>query len=260
MKLSDFGILFSLIFICVTLSSDIKQDIISEVSTQQIAYNNAIDTAVDDSLFMLVEADDGRDLLINTDKAVDTFFRSIGINLEGDCSKVHTAKLKEYVPVMVFLLNDGYYLYYHNISIQNGVLFDTFARSSKKYYEYNDEIYKYRFQLDEKVSIYENGNKYVGEETRLADVYKDSLLANERYEEIKHQIITDIITEDMKIYCEKYDKDMEFSFPYASDTNWTRSIKDVGMLVVFSGYPYSISSMGEFSKVAFGGARIWKKN
>lgn len=259
MKLSDFGIIFSLIFICVSLSSDIKQDIIKEVSKEQIKYNNAIDTAVDDALFMLVEADDGRELLINTDKAMETFFRSIGVNLTGDCSKVHIDKMREYVPVMVFLLNDGYYVYYHDISKDNGVLVDNFKCSEKKFYVYTDKKYEYRFQLNERISIILDGNKYVGEEKVFAELYKDSILSNVNYQNVKHQIITDIIVEDMQLYCKDYYKDMEFSFPYGSDTNWTRDIKDVGMLVVFSGYPYSVSSMGEFSKFAFGGARLWKE-
>ena len=265
MKLTNFGLIFTIIFICISVSSDINITLTDKVSKEQIQYNNALDNAISDALFMLAESDDGREVAINTDRAVDMFFSSLSINLMGEYSDILKKQLEEYIPVIVFPLNEGVIIYYHNIREQEGILVDEFISTSLIPYRYEMDGYIYDFCLNDKIIVYHNKDEYEGKEKDVKDIYEDSLLADEQYQEIKNQIIIDTITRSLKEYTNKEyvlkgNIEWEFTLPYSDNDMWTRTIKDAGMLVVFVGYPYSDTSMGYYSKFAFGGARIWKEN
>lgn len=265
MKLTDFGIIFAIIFICFSTITDAKMQIVSQVAAEQIKYNNAVDSALSDALFMLVEADNGKIISVDSDKAVDTFFTSLCINLGMTVSENNKEKIKEYIPVIIFVLNDGFVVYHHEFDNYDNEVTDSFVKSEEKPFIYNDGEYTYYFKLDNTVTLCTENDYFEGYADDLGIVYRDSILSDsQKYISIRTQTIIDNITNALKEYTSEVytihgNENWNFYIPYEQDDLWNRTINDISMITVFSGYPYSDSSRGYFSKFAFGGARIWKK-
>lgn len=260
MKITNFTLIFALVLMCYSLRLDSKTKMLGDISQEQIKYNNAIDSAVNDALFMLVQRDDGKNITIDDENAKYVFFNSLCINLGISNNEVNRKKLEQYIPIMIFILNDGYYVYHHAYKENQ----DIFVKSEKKLFYYKDDKYEYYLRLNDELVIMDKGEKIEGYYEDIGMVYTDSAASDsERFLSLKKQIIIDSIVEDLEKYTsdEYYlnnNSNWHFSIPY-EDYEWNRTIEDIGMLTVFAGYPYSNSSLGCYSKFAFGGARIWKK-
>lgn len=265
MKLTDFGLIFVLIFICLSTVTDSKMQINAAVSIEQMKYNNALDSALSDALYLLVEKDDGNEITYNTTKAIDTFFSSLCINLGMNISDDNKEKIKEYIPVMIFVLNDGFIILHHEYVQEDTGLVDKFVCSRKTSFLSKDEKYFYLFELDDMVTIVNKEGAVRGRAQDIAKLYPDSLMKDmEEYNREKNRVIIDCITGSLKKYTSNEyikngNQNWNFYIPYNEDDIWNRTIKNIGLIAVFSGYPYSDTSLGYYSKFAFGGARIWKK-
>lgn len=265
MRHTDLGLVFIIIFICFSTVTDSRMVITSDVGREQIKYNNAIDTAVSDSLYMLVEYDDGQEISFNPDNAIRSFFSSLCINLGMNYCTQNMESLKEYIPVMIFVLSDGYIVYHHEYTYDGNKVTDSFVKSEKKYFRYEDDKYSYCFELGDNVVINDGLQTLKGNYNDIAKIYTDSLAADEeQYRQVHDRIIIDSLTDELKMYTSKEYLDngngnWSFNIPYGSDDVWNRTVSDISLIAVFAGYPYSDTSLGYYNKFAFGGARIWKK-
>lgn len=265
MKLTDFGIIFAGILISLIAICGSAITLNDSVSREQIAYNNAIDTAVDDSLFMLVEKDDGDSISVDTDKAVDVFFDSLCLNLSDVDVSFSKEIMKHYIPVIVFALNEGVVAYYHTDNGQDGEYEDAFVRGVISPYRYKTDDMTIDFFLDGKVKLILEDDLIIGDPQEVGNMYDISCLEDEEeYNHMRSRIIIDSVTDMLSTYStgqykEQFNKNWEFDIPLESDTIFNRTIEDISMYVMFSGMPYSNTSLGYYNKFAFGGARIWKK-
>lgn len=264
MKLTDIGVIFVAVFICFNVVTDIRMNMTSKVSNEQIKYNNAIDTAVNDGMFMLVESDDGRKISMDTDKAVDVFLKSLAVNMGLDLTQYNKERFMEYIPVIAFALDDGVVIYHHDVVDDNGNKKDKFVKEALIPYRRVQDDLLAEYCLGDNLTIYSVNDYITGKRDELKEIYNIPFLNDEDFESKKSQTIVDTITDNLKKYSStdyftnKVD-DYSYFIPYENDGIWSRTVHDISMFVMFSGYPYSDDSLGYYSKFAFGGARLWKK-
>lgn len=268
MKLSDLGIIFSCVFLCFAIIWGINTVQLNCISNLNIRYNQAVDNAVTDALYMFVELDDGENLQYNIEESKEQFFRTLGINLnmniglEGD-------RLEEYVPILCYLLPEGFYIYHNEYN------FDKSNKSVREYtvselYNYyrEDKDYEYCFMLSDEIWIRDKKTMeiYQGKPEELSNYCNIDFLNNRKeYETIKKTVIVESIVEQLKKYANKYNLhgkefgiEYEFNIPDMNDGIWVRTIEEPGILAFVQGMPYG-GNLGYFNKIAFGGARLYKK-
>ncbi|BCN32385.1 hypothetical protein [Anaeromicropila herbilytica] len=57
---------------------------------------------------------------------------------------------------------------------------------------------------------------------------------------------------------EHYGITYQFALPYIEKEEWYRTIDDIGLFVVFQGYPYGLNTGDVFNQYSYAGARIRK--
>lgn len=264
MKFTDFTILFSCILLCFILAADINTNELQALAKLQIQYNNRLDNAVQDSIEGAVELDSGRQIFINKQEVVDRFFESLSIQFGVLDKKDLVSQLKGYVPVILFVEQEGYFLYCRED--KNGILEEKFSTKipflleREKYtiqFTLGDYIYYWNKQLNKRIE----GNYY---DINFALFCPE--LEQEVFEIYRRRTIIDTLTqavnqaikEHNKI-AEQYGIDYVFSLPVIEKELWYRTIDDVSLLVLFQGYPYGNGITGFYNRVALGGARLTKE-
>ena len=268
MKLTNFGIIFACIFLCFATIWGIRVASINSMSFLNIRYNQAVDNAVTDALHMFVELDDGESLKYNIDEAKEQFFRTLGINLNVN-SELERNRLEEYVPVLCFLLPEGFYVYHNSYSKNKD---DKWERSYEvsEFYNYytEDQYYEYCFTLTDEIWVKnkETLEVFQGKPREISDYCGASFLKDEKaLENIRKETVVKSVIDKIEYYAnehnlngKEYGISYECNIPEISDATWVRTIENPGIMALVQGMPYG-NDKGYFSKVAFGGARIYKK-
>lgn len=268
MKITNYAILFAVIFICLSLPRSIKTDHIQTMVKKQKEYNQALDASVQDAVFNLVEMDSAQKVQLNKDEAVQRFFKSLYSNF-GILQDVYKQEqLKIYVPVILITDEDGYYIYYSHFEEKDGspVLYQNWTE--KKAYSYEDERYVYALTLGNFIRIYDKQSNevYEGDYHDLAAMMPGStILASEAvFEECRRTYVVESIVNDMNYYINEHNRiarfygvTYNFALPSIQQEDWYRTIDDISFMVVFQGYPYG-SSRDYYNRYEIGGARIRK--
>lgn len=266
MKLTDFGIVFACVFLCVCLVWGINIVQLNTISQTNRKYNQAIDNAVTDGLHMFVELDSGENLQFNVEESKEQFFRTLGINLNVG---LEVDRLEEYVPVLCYLLPEGFYIYHNNYSLdKDGNMVRTYERSDLYNYYMVDQYYEYCFTLSDEIWIRDKKTMeiYQGKPEEIAKYCNVDFLGNaNEFDNMKNSVVVENVIDKLTYYANEYNlygenigAKYEFYVPQISDATWVRTIKNPGIIAFVQGLPYS-GNLGCFNKVAFGGARLYKK-
>lgn len=269
MKLTDLALIFLILEIILFGILDIRYNQLKAVSASKNAYNTALDNAVDDSCYFLVEEDSGRNLYTNKDRAVEEFFLSLFANFGVMGQAVSEKKLQSYVPIVLVTDRDGFYINYSDVLVQEESII--IRRWTEKIpYTYEDEKLVCCFTLGSFLRIYNKESKenLEGDYGDIRAFLPDSpLREEENFDTIRRNSIINVLKENMNIYINYYNSiaaqfgiTYEFWLPEVSRTDWYRTIDDVSVFVIFQGYPYRGSSLDTYNRYAFGGARIKKSN
>ena len=70
-KLSDYAIIFVLIFLTLAVVTDSKLFLLQKTEELTIQYDNAMDNAVESAMEEIVELDDGEELTINKEEILN---------------------------------------------------------------------------------------------------------------------------------------------------------------------------------------------
>lgn len=267
MKLSDLGLIFAMILICFATIRTIESAQTDRILSLNIAYNDAIDNAVTDALFMFVENDNGRQVSVNYDEAAKTFFKSLAINLYGDMPYGED-RIKEYVPALVFLKDDGM-LVYHNVMDEkegNMVILNKASELIEYTYSPFGEEYVICFSLSDNVKVIKDGETYEGLKEDIGEYLDIEILKDEsEYEKIRKGVISATLRRTLERYVRMHNELMremeggfEFFIPEQEDSLWVRAVSQPGVMAVFEGFPYLKDGSLRFNKTAFGGARLKK--
>ncbi len=285
MKSYHFALVFIAIFVVVLITTDIKTDNLKEVIENKDEINRNLETALDDGVTNLAEVDNSNNISINKENAVNSFFMSLYSSFGIFSDKESQEKMNLYIPVVIVTMEDGYYVFYSDEYIGlDGKTYVSKRWSEKLPYYYEDSDFIYSFSLGNLVTVYDK-NEIIQSETfeRIFSMdyhdfrenedftnYKISkpnsiLLKDEAFELVRKGSIIRSIEEAMAYYTSRHNNiaaqygiTYNFSLPGNNDKEWVPYIDDVGMYVVFQGYPYG-NQMGEtYNRVASSGAKISK--
>ena len=267
MKLTDLGIVFASVFVCFSVIWGFKIGEVSSISFQNIRYNQAVDNAVTDALHMFVELDDGEELKFNIDEAKEQFFRTLGINM-GINSEYERNRLEEYVPMLCFLLPEGFYIY-HNLYSENesGQWEREYVVSEFYNYYTQDQYYEYCFTLSDEIWVKDKKTLEVfqGKPSQVAKYCDAKILKDEiNLERKRRETIVESVIQKMEHYAnehnlrgKEYGITYEITIPDTSDSTWIRTIDNPGIMALVQGIPYGMDK-GYYKRIAFGGARLHK--
>lgn len=268
MKLTNLCILFVLLEISLITVTNSRMNNLTAINSKTIEYNKALDSSVDDGTMNLVEVDSNRNIVLNKDKAVEQFFISLYANFGVIDNSILQRKLHEFVPIILITDEEGFYIYYmdKHVELEEVVLGNKW---SEKYpYIYEDELFIYKFTLNDMITMYNKDTKELitGNYKELGIIYTDSFLAEEDiFDSVRRTAIINELEKCMNYYINKYNNiasqfgiTYQFWLPTIDKADWYRTIDDIGMFVLFQNYPYQAGSLDTYNRYAFGGARITK--
>ncbi|WP_438350939.1 hypothetical protein ACP8HI_09985 [Paenibacillus sp. FA6] len=273
-KLAIFSVLILLpYFVFNNINLDhYRQDLMIEMR-----YNRAIDTATQDAAKALLSNGNHRDeteyetlknVKINKDEAVQTFFNTLYLNFGIFNDRDGQGVLKNYVPALMIVGYDGYYMYswdeYTNASGEKEI---QHVWSPKKPYSYSDQNGNtFAFTLDDYVIVNRNGDQkwFEGFRSEIASESSISLLYDaDTFDQVRRTSIVNLLQQDLEFYINQYNNYSKrlgvaytFTIPLISQEEWNNTIDDVGVLAFVQGIP-----MGEkyYNNYALGGSRVVKQ-
>lgn len=261
-KLSDYAIIFILIFITLAVITDSRIQLLQKTEELTIWYDNAIDNAVQSAMEGIVELDDGEELEINKEEILNRLFFGLSINLgltEGDSTREW---LECFFPVLTVMMQDGIY------SWEIDTTEDKKRFSQKIPYCLEREEYKIYYTFNDSIVFQdkETGIERKGLYQEIGKQYPIYELSVDNFDEIRRRTIILTITEAMNRQLEKHNRFAKdrgiqyyFSLPVIDMEEWYRTVDDVTLLCVFQGYPYSLPRLGTYHKVILSGARVHKE-
>jgi hypothetical protein len=285
MKLHHFILIFIVIAITYIVIADIKTNDLKAIKQNKEQIDHNLDTAIDDGVASLVEVDNNNNIIINKEEAMKSFFLSINSSFGVLSNKEAQEKLNLYIPVVAITVEDGYYLFYSDQ--YKGA--DGFTYSSKRWtekfpYFYEDNDFIYGFTLGDIVTLYDknklldsSGNqtvfrldfhelmvdaKYEGFRTSRPGSF---LLEEEKFHQARKGTILACMEDSMAYYTSHHNRiasqfgiTYNFSFPSVRAEDWENYLDDIGMFVLFQGYPYGDQTGETYNRVASAGAKISK--
>lgn len=264
MKLTDAGLLFAILFLCFLVMDDIRTTELWNISCLQIRYDHALDHAVEDAMFHLVELDSQREVVINKEEAVERFFNGLFINMGILDNPGLVSQMKLYIPVIVIIEQDGFWVYYHKPNARGE---KKMAFSNKYKFFWEDSHYKVLFQLSDYVSVTEKktGESLSGNYHDIEKIWPCPALSDERFSLLRRNVIVGHLMETISSYIKDHNRiakaygiQYEFAIPVIEREDWYRTIDDIGMIVFFQGYPYGNKRTGYYNRVGLSGARVRK--
>lgn len=267
MNLNKSALVFVLIYLSLSVVLTIRVEELRDISFEKTEYMKILESAVDDGVFRLVELDKNRNIVLLKENATEQFFASLssGFGILGNKSKED--KLQLYIPVILITDTDGFYIYYsEKITGKEAFLKKNWSEKYFFSFEEGDYIYYFTFGTGIKVFDKTKGIVYEGNYGEI-DLPTAALLRDdERYELIRRNTIINKIQEKMLYYinnhnriAQEYGIQYHFWLPEVDTDDWYRTIDDIGMLVIFQGYPYR-KSYETFNRYSFSAARMRKSN
>lgn len=269
MKLTNIGLLFSIIFVSMLVIADRKTRDLSIISQKQIQYNQALDTAVQDALFQMVELDSGRAHVLNKEEVIKNFFRSLWINMGIMEQQDKKMQIALFIPILVLVEEKEFTIFYYKEDTSGIAASGIPLYESKTYnYKYDRNPHTIYFTLNDYVYVTDQkGETNEGFYQDLEFQYPLEIFrSKERFHRIRRDTIISILQTKIKYYinqhnkiAQKYNISYEFALPTIEKEEWYQTIDDCSFLAFFQGYPYGNNIMGFYNRVAIGGARLYKK-
>lgn len=284
MRGSNFIILYLIVFFTLTIPIEIRCRQVSVISDVKQSYTQAMESAVDDAMDDIVESDSGDVISLNKQFLLDQFYHTLFINLGCTADTVKQNAIKAYIPIVLLVDTDGFYIYYSDTA--SGVDGETLIAKNwtdKLTFTYVEENGGriFNFTLGNVVNVYDPNTNHVfnmdyQDLSKLAlfntddpdnDCYRSSLLCDGDFDTIRRTTIINALTDSMTYYINQHNRvakhygfTYHFSLPYISDDDWARTIDDISMVAIFQGYPYvsDAPQLGYFNLYSIGGARIVK--
>lgn len=268
-KLTDLVIIFIIFTIPFQMIQDIKERNLQLIIYENTKMNRILDTAIEDATSALVDQISSDSWVLNKEKAVETFFNTLYINLNIINDPVKQQQIQSYIPFILVMDTDGYYTYtletYRGI---DGLTYFQQVWSEKQYFVHGDERYVYGFTLTNKVTLYVKDSKqfFEGDKDELAMIYPDSILGDSDFDQIRRQCITDTLVSTMKNAINRHNNIAhqmgifyDFYLPSDDGSAYLNAFNDVGMISFFQGMPIGHTG-AYYNHYAFGGAQIIKKS
>lgn len=284
MRLHHFSVAFAIFILAVVVITDIKTNNLKAIIDNREQIDRNLDAAIDDAATSLADVDDSNNIIINKEAAAKSFFMSLDSSFDVLSDKDSQEKLNLYVPVIAVTMENGFYVFYSDeYKGTDGYTYITRRWSEKFPYYYEDSDFIYSFTLGNKVSILDK-NDLLGsgiqkfyqmdyQDFQTEDAFAafrkvrpaSILLNNESYELVQKGCIIKSIETLLAYYTSRHNKiaaqygiTYNFSLPQMSDDEWALYIDDIGLIVVFQGYPYGSEAGETYNRIASAGAKVSK--
>ena len=279
MKITDFIIVFVIIFSSVFFYNQVISEKTSDFTELNHHNNLAMKNAVQDSVEILRTNIDPilevgyESYKINPTSpqlAYDTFIKTLSLNyLVQDENTLRV--LEHYIPLFAVMDYDGLYLnvYKQYMNTNNEEMFER-VWLPKVPFTYKDaEGNIINFTVDDHVEVYDKDlNEWY--EDRRAVLASDNeitvpLLKDEaNFDNIRRSTIVNILQENFayyinehNVYRKKLGITYKFTLPLISQEDWYNTVDDVGVFAFLQGYTYWFDNT-EFNEYAFSGSRLHK--
>lgn len=286
MKLYHYSLLFVIIALTIILISDIRHNNLQAVIKNKRQVDRNIDIAIDDGVRRLTMVDSNNNVRIDKEAAVNSFFISLNSAFGVLADKDAKEKLKLYIPVVAVTMEDGYYIFYSDeYTDDKGYTYTTKRWSEKLPYYYEDEDFIYGFTLGDVVNLYDKNNLLTDatgqqvlsldyhdiqrkrEYSKLRSSRPDSILLDEEaFELVRKGAIINCLEEAMAYHISRHNKiavrngiSYNFSLPGMNEEDWAPYVDDIGMFVVFQGYPFGTGVGEVYNRIAAAGAKVSKR-
>ncbi|HIS62755.1 MAG TPA: hypothetical protein IAC14_11045 [Candidatus Scybalomonas excrementigallinarum] len=273
MKLVDYGILFWALVATLLLPLQLAQREWIVYGQYERQYHKKMDNAIDDALFYMVEQDDFKNIKINREECVDAFYRSFYGNFGFMRNPMGQKRIKQHLPMIsVIELNRMSIAYRKPVQKEGEWQLEEYW-SPYYSYQYEENGYQYEFSvgnLSDWVRIYSLEKKEWVEGLRFDLVNKNKdfswMRDDESFEQIRRHTVIETIKKKMQEVINRYNligiqygKQYEFYLPEIETQPWCRTLDDMGIIVLFQGYPVD-SLMGDtYDRFLYAGARTYKQ-
>lgn len=222
------------------------------------AVNIAVDTAVKEMKTSVLHGEDP-----DSEHIYKAFYNTLSASLGIMDDPAQRELLHIYIPVMIIILNDGFYAIYNQEvkETENTNIIKT--QTEKIPFSYEDEYFIYNLTIEDLVTVYDKNNildsgvrintmnyreiaEKLGAYINIEDDTFMRLSDKENYDIFKKDIIISKLSEYMDYYAvrnnyisEHYGINYKFNIPDIDNSELIRSIENIGIILLFQGYPYN---------------------
>lgn len=260
MRPASFGIVFAMVFLSFLTMSDYRTASLQETALQKLMYNNCLDSAIEDAMAETVEVDEGRQIRLNKQKAVEDFFTALSVSFAAMENPEKKELLKAYVPAIAFVERNKVTFYYDFLEGE---------KSEEVFFQMERGDYRIYFTLMDYVYVEnrDTGEQLEGDFHDVGKVFAEPLLLDEGwFHEEQNKAIRAAFLEQLEEIIEGHNEaarklgiKYRFFLPLIEGEDWYRGIEQISMLVFFQGYPYGNKIAGYYNRMAIGGAEIRKE-
>lgn len=277
MKITNLAIAFVLIIVPFFVVSDLRVSSMNKVLQLEDHYDTALKTASQDASVILnmnplqefeASYQSNKFFKANKELGVDSFFRTLYMNFNVEDDPIGQGNLASYVPAIVVVDYDGYWIYAMSEYTGNdgSIVYKHVWRPKKTYAFTDDQDNSINFTLDSYLRVYDATERkwYEGFREDLQDQTNISILDDpEQFEQKRRSIIVSSIQDDLAYFIDKHNEyatrygiSYTFTLPQIPQEEWTNSINDIGLMAFIQGIP-----MGDqfYNNYAFGSGRLVRK-
>ncbi|MBB3127906.1 hypothetical protein FHS19_002560 [Paenibacillus rhizosphaerae] len=276
MKITDFCLVFVVIFFPVFLIVGYHVQDQRNVHFTELKYAAALRTAVQDAGSMLnvnerqeFESGYGSAKFFKADKelALETLYRTLYANLGIEDDAAAQQALNSYIPAIVVVDYDGYWVYSEEeYKGADGVALAKHLWHPKKPYSYSDRAGNLiHFTLDNVVEAYHagTGTWVRGLQREIGPTSTIPLMQDgEKYEQVRKTTIVQAIEDDLANVINRHNEiaarngvSYVFTLPLISREEWNNSIDDIGIIAFIQGIPIGEQALNNY---ALGSGRLVK--
>lgn len=278
MKITDLAIVFTAVFFPMFIILGMRAESLEDVRYVEMKYSAALRTAVQDGGMMLNDNetqdkesayDSLKFMRVDKERALESFSHTLYINMGiADDPAAQTA-LWWYIPAIVVLDYDGYYMYVsQTFTNAYGEELMEHRWTPKIPYAWNDgRGNSIQFTLDSFVQVYESGGGssiwHSGFREDLTGRTGVALLEDkDMFEQVRRITIVNTVQDHLASYIQRHNQvalrngvSYTFALPLISQEEWVNTIDDIGMMAFIQGIP-----LGDqyYNNYALGGGRLVK--
>ncbi|WDV46957.1 hypothetical protein PV797_04465 [Clostridiaceae bacterium M8S5] len=268
MKLTDLAIIFVILAFPFILLLKFKSNDMESLLYKKTILNRVIDTAIEDGTALLVEIGDDKKIRLCKNRAVQSFYNTLFINLGILGDEINQQKIKCYIPVIAIIDYNGIYILSNEeyADIQDNKLIKQTWKAKKTYSKASGD-YVVNFTLGKEVTINNtaNGKLYKNTYNNLKGVGNISFIDDDTlFEKVRMRTIIETIKRELNYAINNHNDiarqfgiSYNFTLPVIKEEDWYNTINDVSMLVFIQGFPMGIRGK-KYNNFALGGAKVVK--
>lgn len=273
MKLIDYGLIFLILYCILWFPKTMMEKEIAAYTRYEIQYHMRLDNAIDDGLVAMTEGDDIENITIYPETCIQSFYHSFFGNFGVSDNPIKQQSLRVHLPVIGVVGTENIRISYQKIVEEKGEQCLKETWTEPKYFEENYSGYRYRFYIGRdrgNISVYlPIENRFLtGTREEIGEMKEEFswLKDREYFEQMRKQVVLETIkgaleqvANQWNMVGKQYGYAYQVQIPELEKQMWCRTMDDIGMLVLFQGYPVEGTRGKTYTRFVFSGARTYKR-